>query len=147
MQRSKFPYTALPSAKFIRHAVSIDERRVKFRQDLMSRSQAQKKDQMRLKMHRYESDLMQMNGEAVRNDTNEHQSTQQGPKTTMTGGQLPVPAQPATHSSSDRLAPSMHSATTEHQRNRAQSPRKRSKRTWSQAKRPQDVQEVWFPGA
>ncbi|KAF2109025.1 hypothetical protein BDV96DRAFT_503300 [Lophiotrema nucula] len=36
MQRSKFPYTARSSAKVIRHAVSIDERRAKFRQDLVS---------------------------------------------------------------------------------------------------------------
>ncbi|KAH7324744.1 hypothetical protein B0I35DRAFT_348836 [Stachybotrys elegans] len=35
MQRSKFPYTARSSARYIRHAVSIDERRAKFRQDLM----------------------------------------------------------------------------------------------------------------
>lgn len=36
MQRSKFPYTARSSARVIRHAVSIDERRAKFRQDLLS---------------------------------------------------------------------------------------------------------------
>jgi hypothetical protein len=36
MQRSKFPYTARSSAKVIRHAVAIDERRAKFRQDLVS---------------------------------------------------------------------------------------------------------------
>jgi uncharacterized protein (DUF2235 family) len=36
MRRSKFPYTARSSAKVIRHAVSIDERRAKFRQDLIS---------------------------------------------------------------------------------------------------------------
>ncbi|KAI0018619.1 hypothetical protein F4780DRAFT_781152 [Xylariomycetidae sp. FL0641] len=35
MQRSKFPYTARSSAKKIRHCVSIDERRAKFRQDLI----------------------------------------------------------------------------------------------------------------
>ncbi|KAL5598670.1 hypothetical protein BROUX41_003416 [Berkeleyomyces rouxiae] len=35
MQRSKFPYTARSKAKVIRHAVSIDERRAKFRQDLV----------------------------------------------------------------------------------------------------------------
>lgn len=40
MQRSKFPYTARSSAKVIRHAVSIDERRAKFRQDLMSESKS-----------------------------------------------------------------------------------------------------------
>ena len=38
MQRSKFPYTARSSAKVIRHAVAIDERRAKFRQDLISQT-------------------------------------------------------------------------------------------------------------
>lgn len=38
MERSKFPYTARSTAKVIRHAVSIDERRAKFRQDLMYQS-------------------------------------------------------------------------------------------------------------
>lgn len=36
LQRSKFPYTARTTAKVIRHAVAIDERRAKFRQDLIS---------------------------------------------------------------------------------------------------------------
>ena len=36
MQRSKFPYTARSTAKVVRHAVAIDERRAKFRQDLIS---------------------------------------------------------------------------------------------------------------
>ncbi|KAI4260106.1 MAG: hypothetical protein LQ352_000485 [Teloschistes flavicans] len=40
MQRSKFPYTARSSAKVIRHAVSIDERRAKFRSDLISDTKA-----------------------------------------------------------------------------------------------------------
>ncbi|KKA28048.1 hypothetical protein TD95_001558 [Thielaviopsis punctulata] len=35
MRRTKSPYTARSRAKVIRHAVSIDERRAKFRQDLM----------------------------------------------------------------------------------------------------------------
>lgn len=39
MERSKFPYTARSSARRIRHAVSIDERRAKFRQDLMYQSE------------------------------------------------------------------------------------------------------------
>ncbi|KAK3648957.1 hypothetical protein LTR56_007089 [Elasticomyces elasticus] len=36
MSRTKFPYTANTSARVIRHAVAIDERRAKFRQDLVS---------------------------------------------------------------------------------------------------------------
>ncbi|KAL4913706.1 hypothetical protein BDW62DRAFT_158301 [Aspergillus aurantiobrunneus] len=43
MQRSKFPYTARSSAKVIRHAVGIDERRAKFRQDLISEVRPSKK--------------------------------------------------------------------------------------------------------
>ena len=43
MQRSRFPYTARSSAKVIRHAVSIDERRAKFRQDLMYQARPQTK--------------------------------------------------------------------------------------------------------
>lgn len=35
MKRSRFPYTAKSSAIVIRHAVAIDERRAKFRQDLI----------------------------------------------------------------------------------------------------------------
>lgn len=42
MERSKFPYTARSSARRIRHAVSIDERRAKFRQDLMYQSEEKK---------------------------------------------------------------------------------------------------------
>lgn len=42
MQRSKFPYTARSSARVIRHAVSIDERRAKFRQDLISQEKPDK---------------------------------------------------------------------------------------------------------
>ncbi|KAJ5234987.1 uncharacterized protein N7469_004155 [Penicillium citrinum] len=50
MQRSKFPYTARSSARVIRHAVGIDERRAKFRQDLISG--ARPKDH-RHKRHRH----------------------------------------------------------------------------------------------
>ncbi|KAF2133922.1 hypothetical protein P153DRAFT_330549 [Dothidotthia symphoricarpi CBS 119687] len=42
MQRSKLPYTARSSARVIRHAVSIDERRAKFRQDLISQEKPDK---------------------------------------------------------------------------------------------------------
>lgn len=38
MKRSRFPYTAQMSADIVRHAVSIDERRAKFRQDLVSQA-------------------------------------------------------------------------------------------------------------
>lgn len=43
MQRSKLPYTARSSAKVIRHCVSIDERRAKFRQDLIYQGASQER--------------------------------------------------------------------------------------------------------
>ena len=49
MQRSKFPYAANSSARIVRHAVAIDERRAKFRQNLIS----QKKDPDRMPEHRF----------------------------------------------------------------------------------------------
>ena len=49
LQRSKFPYTAKSSAIVIRHAVSINERRAKFRQDLVSGSRQQADQTLRAK--------------------------------------------------------------------------------------------------
>lgn len=51
MQRSKFPYSARSSAKVIRHAVSIDERRAKFRQDLISGPSQERNHQHHHKRH------------------------------------------------------------------------------------------------
>lgn len=51
MQRSKFPYTARSSARIIRHAVGIDERRAKFRQDLISGKRPQDKRHKRHRPH------------------------------------------------------------------------------------------------
>ena len=51
MQRSKFPYTARSTAKVIRHAVAIDERRAKFRQDLISEVKPKKAHEHHLHKH------------------------------------------------------------------------------------------------
>ncbi|KAH0846114.1 hypothetical protein FOPE_11355 [Fonsecaea pedrosoi] len=150
MQRSKFPYTARSSAKVIRHAVSIDERRAKFRQDLVSGVQNQNEDHGRHHIRRYESDLLQMNEKAQAEENHAEHTAQGGPKITLTtssGGELVVPgAELASQSSSESLAAPMHSPSTEHLRERAKSPRKHARRRWSQPNRPQDVQEVWFAG-
>jgi len=52
MKRSKFPYTARSSARVIRHAVSIDERRAKFRSDLLSESKTSKPHEASLQHRR-----------------------------------------------------------------------------------------------
>lgn len=51
MKRTKFPYTARSTAKVIRHAVSIDERRAKFRSDLISESKTSRPNK-RKHLHR-----------------------------------------------------------------------------------------------
>lgn len=58
MERGAFPFTALTSAKLVRHAVSIDERRAKFRVDLITKAPNEdpNKDKKRPKFHRYLSD-------------------------------------------------------------------------------------------
>lgn len=52
MKRSKFPYTARSSARVIRHAVSIDERRAKFRSDLLSESKTSRPHEQSLQRQR-----------------------------------------------------------------------------------------------
>lgn len=70
MQRSKFPYTARSSALVIRHAVGIDERRAKFRQDLISG--ARPKDN-RHKHHRHHFGPHRLEQHLHRHeDTNHH---------------------------------------------------------------------------
>lgn len=56
MKRSKFPYTARSSAKVIRHAVSIDERRAKFRQDLLSEAKTSRPHERHLKHRKGQKD-------------------------------------------------------------------------------------------
>jgi uncharacterized protein (DUF2235 family) len=56
MQRSKFPYTARSTAKVIRHAVAIDERRAKFRQDLISELKPTRETRYRRRHHYFWED-------------------------------------------------------------------------------------------
>jgi uncharacterized protein (DUF2235 family) len=146
MQRSKFPYTARSSAKVIRHAVSIDERRAKFRQDLISQVHQDHDDAPAVQ--RYESDLAQMNKDVRLNGEGSH-TEHQRPKITLTnssGGQLAVPTQPRSRASSESFAAPVHSPSTEHLRDDAKSSRRHARRTWSKTKRAQDIEEVWFAG-
>ena len=57
MQRSKYPYTARSSAKVIRHAVATNERRAKFRQDLITSGQLEKQEDRLQGLHRYGTGL------------------------------------------------------------------------------------------
>lgn len=162
MQRSKFPYTARSSAKVIRHAVSIDERRAKFRQDLISGGQPQREDMMNKNLHRYDSDLAAMNEKLHLNGNHPQASSEQaagaaGPRITVTGSQenkhrigdqLSIPSQRGAQGSSDSLTSPMQTPSTEHLRRKGDSQQKskHKRRTWSQPTREQDIEEVWFAG-
>ncbi|CAJ2503005.1 Uu.00g103990.m01.CDS01 [Anthostomella pinea] len=78
MQQSKFPYTARSTAKVIRHCVSIDERRAKFRQDLIyqgvGRGHKRTESIAREKLHemvheRYRARRQAVSGAAARDST------------------------------------------------------------------------------
>ncbi|EXJ91016.1 hypothetical protein A1O1_04123 [Capronia coronata CBS 617.96] len=77
MARTKFPYTARSSAKVIRHAVSIDERRAKFRQDLIGAThQRPGADNKSHEMHQYGSDFNHINKKL--NEANEGEGEGEG---------------------------------------------------------------------
>ncbi|KAK5061547.1 hypothetical protein LTR84_008091 [Exophiala bonariae] len=75
MQRTRFPYTAKPSAKVIRHAVSIDERRAKFRQDLVAVSRPQSTVKKAESASRNETDAIHPSNPAIGGQSEEVQSS------------------------------------------------------------------------
>ncbi|EPS29985.1 hypothetical protein POX_b02997 [Penicillium oxalicum] len=97
MQRSKFPYTARSSARIIRHAVGIDERRAKFRQDLISGPRPQTREHRKLRHH-----LLSRYASATQHLHSQHQGAQ------ATSGEPEVPA--ITLNDQVELAPSGHPA-------------------------------------
>ncbi|EXJ92752.1 hypothetical protein A1O3_01304 [Capronia epimyces CBS 606.96] len=172
MARSKFPYTAHSSAKVIRHAVSIDERRAKFRQDLISGSQQpQRGDITNHEIHRYDSDLKQMNEKleeandgaserkpVLAENTGSDAINSGGPRIEVTGDHhsrlsvLPSHARP--RASSDNLAEPVQTPSTENLQSTTRKSHRqhdgartrRLRRRWSEARKAQDIQEVWFSG-
>jgi hypothetical protein len=77
MKRSRFPYTTTMSADVIRHAVSIDERRAKFRQDLVS--QAPPKNARHHHLDEY-MQWMHLDGLRHKEDETSGEATPQRPK-------------------------------------------------------------------
>ncbi|KAI0388735.1 hypothetical protein F5Y17DRAFT_463425 [Xylariaceae sp. FL0594] len=101
MQRSKFPYTARSSAKVIRHCVSIDERRAKFRQDLMY----QKTPEERHHRHGH-----------VLHDLHEKYRTRRSIASGQTSGQHPAEGTGSTRGRRATLAPPEEHAFRPHSR-------------------------------
>ncbi|KAF2474571.1 uncharacterized protein BDR25DRAFT_331994 [Lindgomyces ingoldianus] len=158
MQRSKFPYTARSSAKVIRHAVAIDERRAKFRQDLISEMKPNKshKYKRRCKHHCYLSS-------GGTHDA-EHEEQTRGRKPSDVGQWYPsgrrdtlvVPERYRDHSETAgirNLSPGISLSDVSHPVSAASSISnisltaiQRHDDSDSDGEDEQDIQEVWFAG-
>lgn len=111
MERSKFPYTAKTSARVIRHAVSIDERRAKFRQDLIYQSeQARMTENPDKEYHPAQAKLHRISEKYRR-----RQSTAPGQKTDNPGRRptLAVPEDPSPYRARSRSSRTHQSRKTE----------------------------------
>ena len=153
MQRSKFPYTARSSARVIRHAVSIDERRAKFRQDLISQEKPNRK-------HHYKGRQKHWHPlGALGEKTIDDGQQQRGRKMYMPSGRLETLAVPGTHrdrseapgvrnlspsySVSDRTRPPSAASSVS---NYSLDAIHMHYATDSDDEGEQDIQEVWFAG-
>lgn len=157
MQRSKFPYTAHSSAKVIRHAVSIDERRAKFRQDLMSgqKDQDQKDTETPANSNSHDAPVS-----PATNPENEKPVVPQiavelssdEPQHLSQPLEEPEPVESCIEQSSDRrpscYAGPVMTASTESLNGEPRPPlsNPRRRRQFSELNPRQDIQEVWFAG-
>lgn len=145
MQRSRFPYTARSSARVIRHAASIDERRAKFRQDLIS--QAKPDHTMLYKRHQRKHRRKHLSSS---DDTNDDDNSDKACREDVgkPRGRRDTLAPPDKfrdpHETSGvrNLSPSfslgglsIQSTDPVHTRD-----------SWDEDEGEQDIQEVWFPG-
>ena len=149
MARSRFPYTARTSAKVIRHAVSIDERRAKFRQDLITGGKIEEEEK---EERRYHSELWRDLGDA-QDGSDDKQSPSQWSRLT------PSVSKTWSHDGGSRkrrytgaspAVPPRRSSTINLHSTQDLPPAIPYKpellRGYSTHRRAQDVEEVWFAG-
>jgi uncharacterized protein (DUF2235 family) len=162
MQRSKFPYTARSTAKVIRHAVAIDERRAKFRQDLISETREYKpqyyRGQHKRKHHRHghhsltsaeEKEIV----EAEENNRGRKPSTVEVDQNALHHNALQVPS-PFRHQSevsgfrnlSTSQSRSRERKSVESASQISLAPVHYHDEDASDGESEQDIQEVWFAG-
>ena len=161
MQRSKFPYTAKSSALTIRHAVSIDERRSKFRQDLVgeTKTRPHREHRGRHKEHRKGNSLGVPQKEAERPKEEEATSSRyrrpshaQHPYRRNAVGnrqRSPSPAKSPSKSPSAVTDDDGHSMTASSVSLPSRSPNAGGEDEDdddADEALPQDIQEMWFPG-
>lgn len=138
MQRSKFPYTARSSAKIQRHAVSIDERRAKFRQDLIS----QKRPEPSHRKHHHRPHLHHQHHDSAAQQSNgvtrvDHDVNGQQQRSHANQDHLVAPRQPSSQASMTSLQSMTSQLVPEERAVFAEEGGDQGK---------QDILEVWFPG-
>lgn len=173
LSRGAFPYTALTSAKLIRHAISIDERRAKFRVDLISNKPKEDPKQIkkRPKFHRYLSDLPSMYqpkdeepedadskgllGKLFKNTMGKHTEDRTASDSHQTRSELTHTAALTDHNNQAQVpvdaapegnpAASRKSVGSPSSEQQTEVPRKRQslRRRFSDLHVPQDILEVW----
>jgi len=142
MQRTKFPYVARSSARVIRHAVSIDERRAKFRSNLISQEKPDRSMYYkRHHKHRHMKDMFHTDHET--NGINEKE--ERGRSDTL----APPERFRDPHETSG--VRSRSPGYSQHDDHPSATPSVLSldgKATWNadEDEGDQDIQEVWFPG-
>lgn len=143
LQRTRFPYTVRSSAKVIRHAVSIDERRAKFRQDLISGDQVQREEKTGSHIHRYNSDLanVDLHGELL-DWHRKSQAVDNGPS------EGDEPTRERTGDNFDALNnPNLiRLAESDQPKQPTVTPHGLRQRHIATSSNRQDIEEVWFPG-
>jgi uncharacterized protein (DUF2235 family) len=143
MQRSKFPYTARSSARVIRHAVAIDERRAKFRQDLISQTKPDKS--ARYLHHRRRRHLKEAMHGGIVNGQDEKTGEKSGghPNTLAPPERFTNSHETAgVRSRSPNGSHEVNSATTSQISFEAM----QDPTSCQEKERDQDILEVWFPG-
>ncbi|EDU45471.1 repeatdomain containing protein [Pyrenophora tritici-repentis] len=146
MQRSRFPYTARSSAVVIRHAVAIDERRAKFRQDLVS----QEKPDRSMYYKRRRKHLQHMKEMAhdcteqqYMDETDKEEQGNRGRRETL----APPEVFRNPHDTSGVRSQSRGYSADGNYRSGTPSMRSyEGAHTFNSEEEDQDIQEVWFPG-
>lgn len=146
MQRNKFPYTARSSARVIRHAVSIDERRAKFRQDLISQK---KPDTSMFYKHKYKH--MDRTQGPAHNDAEQGHSNEKGGHDDEDRGRRNTLLPPERFTNPHDTSGVRSSSRGYSGDRRSPTPSMRSFEAQEaynsgEEENEQDILEVWFPG-
>ncbi|KAF1965781.1 hypothetical protein BU23DRAFT_593527 [Bimuria novae-zelandiae CBS 107.79] len=144
MQRNQFPYTARSSARIIRHVVSIEECRAKFRQDLISQDRSNESNRykhrgrpakVRLGSSEGEHGSLVVGGQPSLSTPNDHRETLAVPVETRNASQAPMGSYTG---EATRATPSVYDISLQATQNRQYSD--------PNYEDEQDIREVRFAG-